>query len=104
MGGQDDAQAFGAEGVDQFPNGDAGLGIEAGGGFVEEDYARLMDDGARDHEAALEAAGEGVGFLVGVLGESELLDEMIYAGIEVGLARAIVAASLDEIAAHGEFA
>src|SRR5207244_2939436 len=37
VGGEDDGDAFAAEVADGVPHGDAALGVEAGGGLVEEE-------------------------------------------------------------------
>ena len=41
------------------PESEAGLRVEAGGGFVQEHYFRIADQGERDVDSPLLAAGEG---------------------------------------------
>ena len=68
MGGEQDGAAGELELLDEFPELAAGLRIEAGGGFVEEQEVGVADKRARQREALLLAAGEvahaGFGLLV----------------------------------------
>jgi hypothetical protein len=47
-----------AEGAQFFLNGALGLGVERGGGLVEDQDRRVLEDGAGDGDALLLAAGE----------------------------------------------
>ena len=76
VGGEDDGDAFAAESLDGVPHGDAALGIEAGGGLVEEEDLGMVGDGAGDLEALGEAAAEGLRIGGGAIAEAELLEEL----------------------------
>ena len=56
VGGEDDGDAFLAEGFDGFPHGDAALRVKAGAGLVEEEDGGPVSDGAGDLDALLESA------------------------------------------------
>ena len=104
VGRQNDPQTFGAQAVDQLPHGDPGVWIQAGGGFIEKDQPWLMNHGARDHEAALEATGKRLRLVVGVWLKAESLDQLIDPPGQVRVGRAIVAPGLDKVAPHRELA
>ncbi len=92
VGGEDDGDALLAEAADGVPHGDAGLGIEAGGGLVEEEDLGAVGDGAGDLDALGEAAGELGGVGVGALGEQELREELVGAVGGLGAGEAEVEA------------
>ncbi|CAM5409959.1 hypothetical protein SGLAM104S_08989 [Streptomyces glaucescens] len=75
LGGEEDGDAVGDEVADDLPHVVAGAGVEAGGGFVEEDDAGGADEGHGDVEAALHAAGVGGGGLLGGGGEVEAFQQ-----------------------------
>ncbi len=75
LGGEEDGDAAGDEFADDLPHGVAGAGVEAGGGFVEEDDPRAADEGHGDVEAALHAAGVGGGGLLRGVGEAEAFQQ-----------------------------
>jgi hypothetical protein len=58
VGGEDDGAALLLEGVDEIPEVTAGLGVEAGGGLVEEEQFGVAEEGAGHGEALLLAAGK----------------------------------------------
>ena len=58
VGGEDDGSAGLFELVDEIPEMATGLGIEAGGGLIEEEEFRIADEGAGHGEALLLASGE----------------------------------------------
>ncbi len=62
--------------ADGVPHGDAALGVEAGGGLVEEEDLGAVGDGAGDLDALGEAAGELRGIGAGALGEVELGEKL----------------------------
>ncbi len=77
MSGEQHAHTVAAQGVDQFPHQQPGLGVQAGGGFVEEHQFRATDERARQREALLLPTGESpVRSAAGVL-ESEALQQPI---------------------------
>lgn len=73
LGGEQDGGAVGDELADDLPHGVAGAGVQAGGGFVEEDDAGVADEGHGDVEASFHAAGVGGGGFVRGVGEVEAL-------------------------------
>ena len=52
----------------------AGLGVEAGGGLIEEQQLGAADDGQSDIEAATTPSGQARGAGAGVVGESHAID------------------------------
>jgi hypothetical protein len=58
VGGQQDGLAACAHGLDQRPEVASGLGVEAGGGFVEKDQVRVVDQRDGQQQALALAAGE----------------------------------------------
>ena len=58
VGGEDDRDAVRAQVPDELPGGPAGLRVEAGGRLVQEDQLGAADDGHRQGEPLLLAAGE----------------------------------------------
>lgn len=58
VGGEDDADAFLVEFGEEAPHRTAQLDVDPGGGLVEDQQARLVDQCAGDHQAPLHAAGE----------------------------------------------
>ena len=76
VGGEDDGFAFGFDLFDEVPKVAAGLGVEAGGGFVEEENFGIVDEADGDGEALLLSAGEFFGFGVGFFGELNFFEEL----------------------------
>ncbi len=74
--GEDDGDAFFAQGLDGVPHGDAALGVEAGAGLVEEEDLGMMGDGAGDLEALGEAAAECLREGCGAIAEAKLIEEL----------------------------
>src|SRR4029077_17102608 len=58
MGSDEDGLAFAIKAADQVFQFEAGFGIEAGGGFIEDEKRGIVNDGAGDAEALLHTAGE----------------------------------------------
>ena len=63
LGGEEDRDPVGDEVADDLPHGAAAARVEAGGRLVEEDDARVADQGHREVEPAPHAAGVGGGRL-----------------------------------------
>ena len=58
-----------AQVVEHLPDGDAGDRIEAGGGLVEKEDLRIVDQAAGNLQAAAHSAGEGLGLRAAPLGQ-----------------------------------
>ena len=71
-----------AEHVHDF---DRGGGVEVAGGLVGEQDARVVDEGARDGDALLLAAGELRGGVVHALFEADEADELERAAADLGV-------------------
>lgn len=71
VGGEEDAFSGAAEFGDGFLDVLGGDGVEAGGGFVEDDDGGVVDDGAGEGDALFHAGGEAVVGAVGVFGDVE---------------------------------
>ena len=74
VGDQDEVAAFALEFLDHFEDLGGHLGVEGGGGLVEEEQAGLDGDGAGDGYALFLAAAELGGLFVGVGFELEALE------------------------------
>ena len=81
VGDADDGAVFG-EAVDGFLDFGLGLGIERGGGFVEDEDGRVADKGAGDGDALALAAGEALAAFAErrVVALREVLDEVVRVG------------------------
>src|SRR5215472_16150065 len=77
VGGHDDLGACHVEGRDHRLDRASRGGIEAGGGFVEEQHLRMQGPGARERQPLPLAAGEGAGGTVSKLGEPDLGERLI---------------------------
>src|SRR5690606_40415895 len=73
MGGEDDGHPLAVELGDEVPHRAAQLDVDAGGGLVEDQQARLVDQRAGDHQAALHAAGEHARGHVALVPQAELV-------------------------------
>ncbi|MEZ4474503.1 MAG: hypothetical protein R3F60_27680 [bacterium] len=104
VGGQHHRHARRAQARHQLPDRDARLGIEAGGGLVEEDHPGPVQHRPRDHQAPLVAAGQGLGLVIGELHQAELVEDLVDAARQIPDARPEVARGLGEVALHGEVA
>lgn len=71
VGGEEDALAGAFEFEDGVFDVLGGDGVEAGGGFVEDDYGGVVDDGAGEGDALFHSGGEAVVGAVGVVGDGE---------------------------------
>ena len=85
VGDADDGAVFG-EVVDGFLDFGLGLGIERGGGFVEDEDGGVADEGAGDGDALALAAGEALAAFAegGVVALREGLDEVVGVGFAGG--------------------
>lgn len=73
LGGEKDRDSALCQVPDDLPNGAAAAHVQAGGGLIQEDDARVPDQRHGQIQPALQAAGLGGGGLVGVLDQIELL-------------------------------
>ena len=62
--------------LDLAPHVGAGLGIEAGGRFVQEQHARAVHQADRDVELAGHPTGVGLGEPVGIVGQTEAVQQL----------------------------
>ena len=87
MGGEHHRDAVGAQLAHEVPGGAAGLWVQARGRLVEEDEFGPADDGHREREALLLAAGEpAVGGAAATI-EPQALDERVHVervGVQLG--------------------
>ena len=102
--GEDDGDAAALQRGDGVPQHAAGLRVEAGGGLVEEQHARVVHERARDHRPLLHAAGQGQRLRPRLVGELHLRQQAVGAGFPLRGGEAEVAAVVDEQLAHGEVA
>ncbi len=63
-----------SEVVEHLPDGDAGDGIEAGGGLVEKKDVWIVDEASRDFKTAAHSAGERLGLRAAPLDEVDGLE------------------------------
>src|SRR5580658_9541864 len=80
MGGEQNSPAVGFELLDQIPELAAGLRVEAGGGFVEEQEFGIAHQGAAEGEPLLLAAGEAAHARVAFFGELGLGNDFLSGG------------------------
>ena len=99
---QDDRLAGVVQAADDLPEADPALRVEAGGGLVEEQDRRVVEDRARDHQPLGEAARERHHRRLGALGEVELDEQVVGGGARGGGAHAEEAAVEVEVLPHGE--
>ena len=64
------------ESIQAIPHQMAGLGVEAGGGFVEQEEVGLVHQRTRDGEPALHAAGQRIDPAVGAVFELHELEQL----------------------------
>ena len=72
VGADDDGAAGLVAGSQPAVHAGARRSVEAGGGFVEQQNVRLVEPGAGEREALLEAAGEAAGLACGAVFEAHL--------------------------------
>src|SRR5208337_1572090 len=63
--------------VEHLPHGDAGDGIEAGGGLVKEEDARIVDQAAGNFKTAAHSAGESLGLRAAPLDEVDGFEDFL---------------------------
>ena len=80
VGREDDSHAVAAQGVDEFPHREPGLGVHSRGRFIQEDEFRSADEGAGQGETLLLPPGQPPVRRPGVPGESDEVEEPV--GIE----------------------
>jgi hypothetical protein len=87
VGREQDREALvGLQTADLLPHGDAHLGVEPGGGLVEEQHARPVHQADRDVEPALHPAGVGPSHAARGVGQAELLEELVDPAVEIASA------------------
>ena len=78
MRGQQHGDAlFGTQPLDLAPHVGPDLGVQAGGGLVEEEHAGLVDERHRDVQPSLHAARVGAADAVGRLGQPESVKQRV---------------------------
>ena len=77
VGRDDERRAAPLQLVEPLPKQVARLRVQAGGGLVEDDEVRLVDERASDRQAPLHAAGQGLDLVLGALVELDELEELI---------------------------
>ena len=102
VGGVEDGHAFGAQGLDHLKDAIARLRIDADGGLVHEHQARAVDDAGGHVEAALHAAGELAGRMVGAVFQRGPLEAPRDLLGEARAGEALVVAEGEEVFAAGE--
>ena len=76
LGGEEDRDPGGHELADELPHGAAAARVQAGRRLVQEDDARVADQGHRQVEPAAHAAGIGAGRLPGRLDQIEPVQQL----------------------------
>src|SRR5262245_52591294 len=102
MGRQDDRFALAVVAADDFPEQEARLRIEAGGGLVKEEDLGVVHHGARDRDALHHAAGEAADHVVGAVVQPELVEEFVGAAVALLDALSEVGAVESENLAGGQ--
>jgi hypothetical protein len=99
---EQDRLALAQQHAQLLPHLVARLRVEAGGGLVEEDEVGIVHQRAREHEAALHAAGELLDAARGAPLERGELEEPRQALLDLGLRKPEVAPVDEQVLAHGE--
>src|SRR5262245_34759663 len=76
---QQDGGAGALERADALPDEPPGLGIESGGGLVEDEQSGLVEQRTRQHESAAHAAREGLDALAAMIAELGETDQLLRA-------------------------
>lgn len=84
VGGEEDGFAAGGEGADDVLDLARALGVEAGGGFVEDDEVWVVEEGLREADAAGHALGEVADDAVAGFVEADHAQELLGAGADGG--------------------
>ena len=77
LGGEQHRRALGHQLLDDAPEVLAALGVEAGGGLVEEEDGRAGDEGGGQVEATAHAARVGLEDAVAGVGQAEVLQQLV---------------------------
>ena len=100
--GQQDRHALLArEPLDLRPHLGARLGVEPGGGLVEEQHLRAVEQAHGDVEPALHAAGVGLHLARGGVGEPEALERLGHPALQLGAGDPVELALDHEVLAAG---
>jgi len=100
--GQEDRDTVRHELADGLPHHAAASRVEAGGRLVEEDDARVADQGHRKIEPALHAAGVGRRGLFGRVGQVELVEQPSGAPSAFGPAQVVQVRHQQQVLLAGE--
>ncbi len=102
MRGQDDGQPALLQAAQRVPQRAAGLRIEARGGLVQQQDARVVHEGARDHGPLLQPAGEGQRLRARLVRELHLREQAVGARLALGRGQPEVPPVIGEDLAHAE--
>ena len=91
-----------AEDLEILPKVAPGAGIETGGGLVEKQNFRMMEQAFGELDAALHAAGESFYAIAGAVEQSDAGKNLVDAGFEFGPAQAVKVSLMPEILVGGE--
>ena len=83
---EDERHALPLQAVEPLPDDVPRLRVEAGRRLVEQQHLRLVDERARDREAALHAARQRLDLVVRALGELDELEQLVGARAELASA------------------
>ncbi len=98
--GEDEGDAALLEAEQAVPDDVPGLRVETGGGLVEDQDVRVVDEAPGDREAALHAAGQRVDLVVGALGELNEVEQLVGALVDQLARQPEVAAVDEQVLAH----
>ncbi len=102
MGRDDERRATLLEPIEAVPEQVARLRVEPRGGLVEDHQVRLVDERARDGEAALHAAGERLYLVLGALVQLHELEQLVRSLARRGPGDVEVSGVHLQVLAHGE--
>src|SRR5258708_19232060 len=80
-----------------------GAGIEAGGGLVEKQSLRMVEQAFGELDAALHASGESFYAIVGTVEQSNAREDLVDARFQVGAAQAVEVSLMPEVFVGSEF-
>ena len=100
--GEQDGGAATHERLDHAPELVAALGVESGGGLVEEEHGRAVHERGGEVEATAHAAGVRARHAVGGVAERELLEQLVGAGGDLRRRQVRQLAHQREVLATGE--
>ena len=102
MGGQEDGLALGDELPEPVPDQVPRLGIEAGGGLIQEQKVRIVDQRAGERQAPLHSAGQGLDFRFAAIPQPGEIEQVRDAGAQGLVGFAEVAPIDQEVLEHRE--